>query len=255
MTTILPILNPLSRGTAGSSYSVLLGPLSTTTTTTHTFQEPAGVADGDILFLPMAYRTTDTGPVALPAGWQRLLYQAHNNVATGPNAEPSMVLGWRRRLGVSELTATNTAPAIGMGRIIAYRGISSTVTSIVNGFARSTTTPAWDMTWNIGLGATGPYIAFCAIAGGQAGTWSGFRSENFPLSSGLTHDDTRIVLSDGWVERCDNSDNSAAGGVSLAFFDKLNPATPMGLPSCVSSVVAKPVLCQINLPLSQAPNI
>ena len=212
-----------------------------TITTSLVLTEPAGVADGDLLIVCIASRSTaTTAPSA--AGWNLVQQQNNNNTATNNTALASGIMAYRVRSGAPTLTFTLPAGiSVAMGRILAYRGNAATTPLENQG---SVTTATNTTAVNVaGMTTTTPGdLIVVMLAGGQEALWSGFNNATNPLTASGATDTTTPPSTTAWIERADTNTVSGAD-TSLGIFDsvKLVPGAT-GNVSVTASVAAGHVL-------------
>jgi hypothetical protein len=88
-----------------------------------TFTEPSGAAEGDLLVVVIAYRSTAT--FTAPSGWEILQQQSSGNTSTTTATSiGSGLIAWTiRGSSAPSLTFTRTAGDVAQGRIAAYKGV------------------------------------------------------------------------------------------------------------------------------------
>jgi hypothetical protein len=233
-----------------------------TTITTLSLAEPAGCAADDVMFACIAYRIASSTPVTLGGGWALVAQQTQNNVVESNLGMTSVLLAWRRRTGIP-IDPPNThvftfpiAPSVAIGRIVAYRGISSANSPVLNG-ATSSPNNQTNVDWTpftVTTSGLSPSLAVAVVAGAQQASYTSFLSGGVTYNSGNSTNEIQRPAVNEWLERTDDQTTTGAN-CALAIYDaSVSVSTYILNPKVTASLAAGHGLCVTAIAQNFIPN-
>jgi len=188
-----------------------------------TVTEPSGAAEGDLIVVPISFRSNVAFALPSTGGWQLAATQQSggNTTANGTGSIGGGLIAYCiRGSSAPSYTFTRTGGDVGIGRALAYRYDAPGTISLDTGSSNTLPTASTTVTTAGVTTTTAGSLIFAALFGARNVTATAFDAATDPTTASGATNMTSLPTSGTWIERADSGTTTGADA-ALAVADAI----------------------------------